>query len=60
MPKELPEWILLGMVGAAAICAVQTFLSLCIHNFMIPVCISCAGGFLALTATAKGFPYILP
>lgn len=60
LPKELTEWVLLGMLGAAAICSAQTFLSVCIHSFMIPVGISCAGGFAGLMMTAKNIPYILP
>ena len=60
MPKGLIGWLIMGIVGAWAICAFQIFISLTIRNFIIPVIIAFLGGIAGLGCMAKGFYYLTP
>lgn len=60
VPPDLIEWFACGVLGGAAVCAVQCFLSLVIRSFAIPVGMALLGGFAGLAATAAGHYYILP
>jgi ABC-2 type transport system permease protein len=62
-PPELFIWLLSGLLGGLAICAIQLLLSLILHSFAVPVGLSILGGIGGLLALAKGigvwFPYSL-
>jgi hypothetical protein len=60
LPEDLVWWLLLGLVGAYSICAIQLFLSLVIRNFVLPVILALVGGILGLVAIAQQIPYALP
>ncbi|MGN0412364.1 MAG: ABC transporter permease [Lachnospiraceae bacterium] len=60
LPKDLFLWLLLGLIAAYAICAIQLFLSLMIRNFVLPVILAFIGGILGLACIAKDIPYALP
>ena len=60
LPKGLIGWLIMGIVGAWAICAFQIFISLIIRNFIIPVIIAFLGGIAGLGCMAKGFYYLTP
>ena len=60
VPNSLYNWLLCGFLGSITICALQSLLSLIIHNFAIPIAISFFGGFTGLILTAKGYGYLLP
>lgn len=53
LPPELLEWFICGLAGAAAICAVQLFLSLVLRSFAAPVGLAMVGGVLGLMMLAK-------
>lgn len=63
LPPELFTWLLSGLLGGLAICAIQLLLSLILHSFAVPVGLSILGGIGGLLALAKGigvwFPYSL-
>ncbi len=60
MPKKFISWIILGLIGAFSICAVQLFLSLIIRNFIVPIILSFLGGVAGLVFIVKLSPYLLP
>ncbi|MDD3796842.1 MAG: ABC transporter permease [Lachnospiraceae bacterium] len=63
LPKQMPEWILCGILGSVTICSVQLFLSLLIQSFAVPIGIALAGGVLGIGFLSKGlanfWPYAL-
>ena len=60
VPPELIEWLLCGVVGSIAVCAVQLFLSLLLRSFAISVAIGLLGGIAGLMLTAQGFGLWIP
>lgn len=60
VPRELPEWLLLGTVGGIAVCAVQLYGSLVIRAFAPPVALGLVGGILGLLLTSQGLGYAFP
>lgn len=58
--KDLLTWLLFGVMGGIAICAVQLFLSLLIRSFAVPVGIALIGGVVGLLASAKGLGVYIP
>lgn len=60
IPVELAEWLACGVLGGIAVCAVQSFLSLIIRSFAIPIGMALIGAFAGLAATGKGYYYLFP
>ncbi|MDD3369083.1 MAG: ABC transporter permease [Lachnospiraceae bacterium] len=60
LPEALPFWFLFGMIGSFAICCTQSFFSLIIRNFALPIGIALSGGIVGLLLSAKGFWYLVP
>lgn len=60
VPAELAEWLACGVLGSIAVCAIQSFFSLVIRSFAIPIGMALAGGFMGLLVTSKGYYYLLP
>lgn len=60
VPPALAEWFACGVLGGAAVCAMQCFLSLVIRSFAIPVGLALLGGFAGLASTVAGHYYLLP
>lgn len=59
-PKEIFEWLFLGLCASAAITSVQLSLSLIIKSFAVPIGISLLSGFMGIAAMAKGFGLYFP
>jgi hypothetical protein len=60
LPSGIVLWLLMGMLGAFAICAFQIFISLVIRNFILPIMIAFVGGFAGIGCVAKGYFYLTP
>lgn len=60
LPLKLVEWLVSGLLGGMAICALQLFLSLIIRSFAVPVAAAFAGGIIGLMAFARGLGAWLP
>ena len=60
LPNGLVSWLLMGVLGAFAICAFQIFISLVIRNFILPIMIAFVGGFAGIGCVAKGYFYLTP
>lgn len=60
IPIALADWIVCGFIGSVSVCAIQSFLSLWIRSFAVPIGIALVGGIAGLVATAKGILYALP
>lgn len=63
MPKEIVFWLIRGTIAGLTIAAIQSFLSLVIRNFSVPILMALAGSVTGLLANAKGlgiyWPYSL-
>ena len=60
IPIELVDWIVCGFIGSVSVCAIQSFLSLWIRSFAVPIGLALIGGFAGLVVTAKGAMYAIP
>lgn len=63
IPKELIQWISLGVVEGISVAAVQLFISMNVKNFAVPVgisvCLSILGLRLVMVEKAFTIPYSL-
>lgn len=60
LPVELFSWLIFGFIGGSTVVAAQIFLSLVLHNFVVPIGIALAGSIAGLILSSRGFWYILP
>ncbi len=60
IPSELSSWLLCGVLGGTAVCAMQLLISLVIRSFAVPVGIALIGGVIGLAALAKGYALFFP
>lgn len=60
LPAELPVWFLRGLLGTAALCAVQLFLGLVFRSFAVPVGLAMIGGIGGLMMSSKGYGLLCP
>ncbi|MCR5720933.1 MAG: ABC transporter permease [Lachnospiraceae bacterium] len=60
LPTGLMNWLIMGMIGACAVCAFQILVSLVIRNFVIPIGIAFLGGMAGIGCMAKGYYYLTP
>ena len=59
-PVEIILWLLRGLLGAAAVVALQLLLSMLIRNFAVPVLIALAGGIAGMLISNKGYGLFWP
>ena len=60
IPVALVDWIVCGFIGSVSVCAIQSFLSLWIRSFAVPIGLALFGGIAGLVVTAKGAMYAIP
>lgn len=60
IPAEFFECMLCGSFACISLSAVQSYLSLTIRSFTIPIGIALAGGFLGMMFLSKGWGFFLP
>ena len=60
LPSGFISWLIMGIIGACAVCAFQILVSLVIRNFVLPVGIAFLGGIAGIGCMAKGYYYLTP
>lgn len=58
--RDFLSWIGLGCIGMLCICGLQNFLSLIVHNFVLPIGMGFVLGIVSLLLMTKGKYFLLP